>query len=468
VSDENKREDADRWIDEWVASMPEQKIELIDGKLVIGTLTGSRRILRELLLDYGPDLFLPMASEDLWWSALRTAYDPPSAPHDPVEWNAWADALTYEPEVAPAGPQATLQHRRLSNLLSWGLHYLTSASCAGESIGPDFVIQLGENGLTPDVMFIDRPGMQHMRSRYLEGPPTIVIEILQPASAEQDRVLKLRLYEEAGVPEYWLIDSERMECLFYRLGPDGRYDPVMIDPTQLAEIARSGKDYRYDSTAVPGLSLSMLNLWGMEQHDWNDPFKPFAPIERQSPPLGYGTGGIQWDQVPFAPRTALTPIPIRFEEFISWCGRAKFERWGGGLKIDGTESTRRIAGMLLMTFGLIETVRLAHPREWVRFLDRDRYRAEVQRHVAAFLEGATYKDCELGGDEECLLGEISIPNQGERLLGYGATPDECREDLMQQIEAWVLLRLVRNEVIPDPSGETVTPGQASASVPKVV
>jgi hypothetical protein len=41
------------------------------------------------------------------------------------------------------------------------------------------------------------------------------------------------------------------------------------------------------------------------------------------------------------------------------------------LKIDGWEATRRIFGMLLMTFGLVDIVKLAHPRDWVLFLEPD-------------------------------------------------------------------------------------------------
>ena len=46
-------------------TLPEGKLELIDGKLLISTLAGSRRILWELLMDYGPGYVLPMAPPDV-------------------------------------------------------------------------------------------------------------------------------------------------------------------------------------------------------------------------------------------------------------------------------------------------------------------------------------------------------------------------------------------------------------------
>src|SRR5947209_2588674 len=66
-------DDGDAEFERHWAAMPEGKLELIDGKLIISTLSGSRWIMREILKDYGPDIVLPMAPPTLWWSALREA-----------------------------------------------------------------------------------------------------------------------------------------------------------------------------------------------------------------------------------------------------------------------------------------------------------------------------------------------------------------------------------------------------------
>lgn len=41
------------------------------------------------------------------------------------------------------------------------------------------------------------------------GTPDLVIEILSPRTAKKDRTLKLTLYEENGVREYWIVDPSR-------------------------------------------------------------------------------------------------------------------------------------------------------------------------------------------------------------------------------------------------------------------
>jgi Uma2 family endonuclease len=42
----------------------------------------------------------------------------------------------------------------------------------------------------------------------LKGAPNVAIEVISPNGAGRDLVVKRRLYERAGVPEYWAFDPE--------------------------------------------------------------------------------------------------------------------------------------------------------------------------------------------------------------------------------------------------------------------
>jgi Uma2 family endonuclease len=442
------KDNGDSFLDRWWAELPEGKLELIDGKLVIGTLKGSRRVVRELLQDYGPVLFLPMAPAESWREALGIAFGADPRPRTAEGWLRWADGVTGPVAVAPAGPQGTRPHRRLYDLLQWSLYHFGEATGSGQQTGRDFVTRLGEDGLTPDLMFFTRDRYPSLFERYLEGPPSIAIEITMPGSEDQDRVLKRRLYERAGVPEFWLIEPEVPRITFYLSRPEGPFASTVVDDRALARILSTREDFVYDSAAVPGLRLSLLDLWTMEDKVWKEPWRPFLPFEGCSreltrhrwPPVR--DDGIDWDTIPFSPRVALHPVPIHFAEYASWCGRAKVERFGGGLKIDGTEGTRRVAGMLLMTLGLVDIVRLAHPREWVMFLDRDQYEEAVGHEAGALLSGATYRSQEWAPGEISYRGEV--PGLRDR-SGWGESFQECRDDLRREVEDWILLKMARRE-----------------------
>ncbi len=57
----------------------------------------------------------------------------------------------------------------------------------------------------------------------IHGAPDFIIEIVSPSSASRDYILKARLYEKNGVPEYWIIDPVNRIIHKYLLNEKGAY-----------------------------------------------------------------------------------------------------------------------------------------------------------------------------------------------------------------------------------------------------
>lgn len=74
--------------------------------------------------------------------------------------------------------------------------------------------------LQPDIVFLDRERLRLISDRAIEGPPTLVIEILSPSTAAIDRTRKRQLYARYGVPHYWLVDlrARDIEACVLRAG----------------------------------------------------------------------------------------------------------------------------------------------------------------------------------------------------------------------------------------------------------
>ncbi len=71
----------------------------------------------------------------------------------------------------------------------------------------------------PDISVIcDRSKID---ARGCKGAPDLIVEILSPSSLRNDRLVKLRLYQRAGVREYWIADPENKTVQVFLLNSNG-------------------------------------------------------------------------------------------------------------------------------------------------------------------------------------------------------------------------------------------------------
>ena len=60
--------------------------------------------------------------------------------------------------------------------------------------------------------------------QYLDGAPDLVVEVLSPSTRKKDMTLKLSKYAEAGVREYWIIDSKKETVIVYKFSREDEAD----------------------------------------------------------------------------------------------------------------------------------------------------------------------------------------------------------------------------------------------------
>lgn len=81
-----------------------------------------------------------------------------------------------------------------------------------------FAVKLREDRRTivePDISVIcDR---DKLTDRGCTGAPDWIIEIVSPGNSSHDYILKLNLYADAGVREYWIVDSSKESIFVYYL-----------------------------------------------------------------------------------------------------------------------------------------------------------------------------------------------------------------------------------------------------------
>lgn len=85
--------------------------------------------------------------------------------------------------------------------------YLERHPAAGALFGGGDLSWSEASLVIPDLFVVDRTEAESMnwaRMRHLH----LVVEILSPSTVRNDRFTKRRLYQELGIPLYWLVDAD--------------------------------------------------------------------------------------------------------------------------------------------------------------------------------------------------------------------------------------------------------------------
>jgi Uma2 family endonuclease len=176
--------------------------------------------------------------------AIRTYRDYEALPADGRRYEILDGELSVTPAPVP-------RHQRVSGTLYSILRSHVLARGLGEVLyAPIDVILADTTIVQPDLVYLDPTRAHLVSDRGIEGPPTLVIEILSPSTTRIDRGIKPDLYQRYGVPYYWIVDANARTVEAYGLA-EGRY-------ALLARVSGAGP---VSLPPFPDLAFAPASLW---------------------------------------------------------------------------------------------------------------------------------------------------------------------------------------------------------------
>ena len=180
--------------------------------------------------------------------------DTPAAEQSPLrmsfeEFIKWAGedilAELVQGDVVMMTP-ASLPHQALSMFLTRVLSDYVDVGEIGWIGTAPIALRLSPDTVRePDLLFVANDHLDRVKETCVDGPADLVIEIVSADSVGRDRGEKYYEYEQAGIPEYWLIDSRTRRAEFYQL-QGAYYQPMFPDAQGI-----------YRSRVLPGFWLNV-------------------------------------------------------------------------------------------------------------------------------------------------------------------------------------------------------------------
>lgn len=153
--------------------------------------------------------------------------------------------------VVIAMSPVSVRHGRLGSFVEDLFKWYLALTTGGEVFHDPVVMKAAPHlpGRQPDIQVVLPDRAHFIQENQVAGPANLVVEIVSPESVKRDRGEKFDEYEKGGVQEYWILDPERKEPLFYVLGEDGLFH------------SRLPENGFYTSYVLPKLRLAVDLLW---------------------------------------------------------------------------------------------------------------------------------------------------------------------------------------------------------------
>jgi Uma2 family endonuclease len=84
-------------------------------------------------------------------------------------------------------------------------------------VSPFDVILTNRRVVIPDITFVSNANEHHLLNRGYFGGPDLVVEVISPSSYTRDNSKKKKIYADAGVQEYWIIEPANQVLEIWQL-----------------------------------------------------------------------------------------------------------------------------------------------------------------------------------------------------------------------------------------------------------
>lgn len=130
-------------------------------------------------------------------------------------------------KIFPMSPAPQTQHQHAITVLTTGLYTQLGNTCRVFAAPFDVILASDNNYekattvVQPDITVVC--DVSKLRPEGCFGPPELVVEIISPSTIKRDLQDKRGIYEDAAVPEYWIVQPREKTLTILTLGQDGRY-----------------------------------------------------------------------------------------------------------------------------------------------------------------------------------------------------------------------------------------------------
>ena len=182
---------------------------------------------------------MPRPEAKRLWTFDELAAEMPET-NQPTE--LWDGELIMSPSPRPSHQKIVFHFARLLE------DFVIARQLGIVHISPCDVVLSQSRVVQPDVIFISQ-AKEGITQNQIRGVPDLVVEVISEGSWRRDRIDKKALYEQYGLPEYWIIDPETRAI-----------EVFVLDQGAYHLHCRASDDEPANSKLLSGFALSFSQL----------------------------------------------------------------------------------------------------------------------------------------------------------------------------------------------------------------